>query len=142
MALVTLRQLSCTSIAQMRALPAEVLQKANDQYGMRNGFNLYPDGWVLPEEVDLCFAKGLERDVDIIIGCTVDEGANGSPSRWHYNTLASVYALGHFRPRNDDSRRVMRLAGGGCAMSDYNSNASLRREAQDIIAQYEAATKK
>ena len=36
----------------------------------------------------------------------------------------------------------MRLAGGGCAMSDYNSNASLRRETQDIIAQYEAAAKK
>lgn len=92
-----MEQLGCHSIEEMRDLPAQVLQKANDQFGLRGGFNLYPDGWVLPEDVDDCFAGGRERDVDIIIGCTSDEGANDAPSRWHYNTLASVYALGYFR---------------------------------------------
>lgn len=207
-------QLGCTSIAEMRSLPAEVLQKANNQYGMRNGFNLYPDGWVLPKEVDECFAMGLDQDVDLIIGCTADEGANDAPSRWHYNTLASIYALGYFRRRNgkkpvyayvfdqqqpgedhpgvphscdnryqfgtldgswrpytkqdwelsldmrrywanfartgnpngpgmpcwepfDNGRRVMRLTGSGCKMGDYNDRASLLREEQQIIAQYE-----
>ena len=39
-----MRQLGCSSIAQMRQLPADALRIANDKLGMMGGFNLYADG--------------------------------------------------------------------------------------------------
>ena len=213
-----MKNLGCRSIEEMRALPAEILQKANDPLGMRNGFNLYPDGWVLPDEVDTCFAKGLDRDVDIIIGTTADEGTNDAVTFWKHNLLSTVYALGHLRaenghkpvyvyvfdqqqpveahpgvPHSCDNRyqfgtldgswrpytdedwalsrqmqaywanfartgdpngeglarweifgedsQVMRLAGSGCGMTNYNDNAYLINSEKDILAQYADETR-
>lgn len=94
-----MRELGCGSIAEMRALSADALRMANDKLGMRGGFNLYADGWVLPRDVDECFADGSHRDVDMIVGCTADEGANGKPCIFGSNMLSAVYALGTLRPR-------------------------------------------
>ena len=69
--------LGCKNIAEMRQLPAETLRDANDRLGFMNGFNIYTDGYVLPHNIDECIREDLiPDDVDIIIGCTADEGAN------------------------------------------------------------------
>ncbi len=92
--------LGCRSIAEMRALPWETLRDANDRlYGMMRGFNLYADGWALPREIDDCFVSGGDRNVDIIIGCTADEGGNEKERRFGGNTLASVFALANLREK-------------------------------------------
>lgn len=89
-----MKAVGCGSIAEMRALGWRELRDANDRLGgMMNGFNLYTDGWVLPRDIDECFANGLDRNVDVIIGCTVDEGANDKQNRFGRNTFASVLAL-------------------------------------------------
>ena len=69
--------LGCRSIDEMRDLDAEVLRDANDRLGFADGFNIHTDGYVLKEEIRDCFKNGhVPKDVDIIIGCTADEGAN------------------------------------------------------------------
>ncbi len=89
-----MKAVGCGSIAEMRVLGWRELRDANDRLGgMMNGFNMYTDGWVLPRDIDECFANGLDRNVDVIIGCTVDEGANDKQNRFGRNTFASVLAL-------------------------------------------------
>ena len=84
----------------MRALPWEAIRDANDRLGgMMMGFNLYADGWVLPREIDDCFVSGGDRNVDIVIGCTADEGGNEKERRFGGNTLASVFALAQLREK-------------------------------------------
>ena len=69
--------LGCSSIKEMRELDADTLRIANDRLGFAGGFNIYTDGYVLQEEVDDTITKDhLDKNVDIIIGCTADEGAN------------------------------------------------------------------
>ena len=75
-----MESLSCSSIAEMRALPWQTVRDAmvnmQKEGGFRRGFNLYADGWVLPYDIDESVIKGLNHDVDCIIGRTVNEGAN------------------------------------------------------------------
>ena len=76
MGLELMQSLNCSSIAEMRKLKWEVLRDANDKLGFFDGFNLYTDGYVIPEDIDRTLYNGSFNDIDIIIGCTVDEGAN------------------------------------------------------------------
>ena len=70
----------CSSIAEMRRLTADELRIANDRLGgLGAGFNIYTDGYVLPESIEECIKGGRIRDVEIITGCTADEGANDKP---------------------------------------------------------------
>ena len=72
-----MNDLGCNSIKEMRELDADALRIANDRLGFAGGFNIYTDGYVLQEEVaDTITKDHLDKNVDIIIGCTADEGAN------------------------------------------------------------------
>lgn len=89
--LEVMEYLGCKNIAEMRALPWETLRDANDKlFGMMRGFNIYTDGYVLPEDIDQMVIGGKLRDIDIVIGNTVDEGANNKPARFGGNMCASV----------------------------------------------------
>jgi len=92
-------EVGCRNIAEMRALPWETLRNANDKLGMMRGFNLYTDGYVLPDDVDDCVIKALNNDIDIVIGCTVDEGASQKPSRMG-NMCSAIRALAEIQLRN------------------------------------------
>ena len=94
-----MEELGCKNIAEMRALPWETLRDANDKLGMMRGFNIYTDGYVLPTDVDECVVKGTSKDVEIVIGCTVDEGASQKPSRMG-SACSSARALAEVQFRN------------------------------------------
>ena len=67
----------CKNIEEMRKLDATVLRDFNDSLGFFKGFNICTDGYVLKEEIDTCIREHLiPENIDIIIGCTADEGAN------------------------------------------------------------------
>ena len=67
----------CRNIEEMRKLDAKVLRDFNDSLGFFKGFNICTDGYVLKEEIDTCIREHLiPENIDIIIGCTADEGAN------------------------------------------------------------------
>ena len=71
----------CRNLEEMRQLDSDALRIFNDRLGFMNGFNIYTDGYVLTENLDDCILKGhVPDDVDVIIGCTADEGANGKPA--------------------------------------------------------------
>ena len=72
-----MKMCGCKNIEEMRKLDANTLRDFNDRLGFHRGFNICTDGYVLSEEVDTCIREHLvPGNVDIIIGCTADEGAN------------------------------------------------------------------
>lgn len=84
----------CSTIEEMRALPWQELRDANDRLGgMFNGFMLYADGYVLPKEESVCIEEGINEDLDIIIGCTADEGANDKPPAFGCAMVPAIRAL-------------------------------------------------
>ena len=89
-----MQNLSCHSIAEMRRLDWQILRDENDRLGFFNGFGMYADGYVLPEDIDKMVVKGDIRNADIIIGCTVDEGANDRKPPFGSNTCAQARAFG------------------------------------------------
>ncbi|MBQ6222589.1 MAG: carboxylesterase family protein [Solobacterium sp.] len=95
-----MRMLGCRNIAEMRRLSAETLRDANDTLGFFNGFNLYTDGYVLPEDIDQMIVKGKLDDLDIIIGCTVDEGISEKPPMFGSNLAAQSTAFAKTMYRN------------------------------------------
>ncbi len=95
-----MKKLGCKSIAEMRKLPAEALRDANDTLGFFNGFNLYTDGYVLREDIDQMIREGTMDDIDIIIGCTVDEGASDRPPMFGSNLAAQSAAFAEMMLRN------------------------------------------
>lgn len=91
----------CKNIAEMRALPWTELQAANDRMGgMFNGFNMYTDGYVLPTDQSECMLNGTLPDVDIIMGCTADEGGNKKPPMFGGNMLAGIRAFAQVQLNN------------------------------------------
>jgi len=98
-----MKDLGCSSIAEMRALPWKVIRDANmnmlKEGGFRMTFNIYGDGYVLPVNIDEAVVKGLNHDIDYIIGCTVDEGASEKPSRMG-NMCASLRAFCKMQLKN------------------------------------------
>lgn len=95
-----MREVGCASIAEMRALPWQVLRDANDRlFGMFDGFNIYTDGYVLPEATDLLITGGKVQDIEMIIGCTADEGPNGKPPVFGIDQQAEVWELARLRKK-------------------------------------------
>ncbi len=95
-----MEELGCKSIEEMRALSWETLRNANDKLGMFRGFNICNDGYVLPKMTDDAIIAGENPDVDIIIGCTVDEGANDKPPMFGTPMLPQVQELAEVQLRN------------------------------------------
>jgi para-nitrobenzyl esterase len=60
--------LGTTSIAELRAKPAEDIQRD------LRGSGMIVDGYLLPEDLSLTFAKGRQKDVDLMVGSNKDEG--------------------------------------------------------------------
>jgi len=61
--------LGATSLADLRAKSAADLMRAR---GGAAGISV--DGWYVPEDLSMTFAKGKENDVDILVGSNRDEG--------------------------------------------------------------------
>ncbi len=80
----------CCSIQEMRQLDWQTLRDYNDQLGFAEGFNIYPDGYVLPEETDDTILSGKLKDTEIIIGCTADEGYNDKQPLFGINMYQQV----------------------------------------------------
>ncbi len=85
-----MQMVGCNSIAEMRQLPWQTLRDANDKLGFFAGFNIYPDGYVLPEETDEVITSGQLKNAEIIIGCTADEGYNDKPPVFGTNMYVEV----------------------------------------------------
>lgn len=84
----------CKTIEEMRQLDADILRIRNDElFGMFKGFGFNIDGYVLPDYSTNIILKGKLKDVEIIVGCTVDEGANKKKPMFGVNLCASIIAL-------------------------------------------------
>lgn len=84
----------CQSIEEMRQLDAEYLRDKNDEmFSMFDGFGMNIDDYVLEDEPIKLLAENKLGDVDIIIGCTSDEGGNNKPPMFGVNLCASILAL-------------------------------------------------
>ncbi len=89
-----MEDLGCSSVEEMRRLDADTLRIANDRLGFADGFNIHTDGYVLEEDVDDTILKDhLDKDVDIIIGCTADEGANEKEPFFGINMYEQIRKL-------------------------------------------------
>ena len=64
--------LSATTLAQLRALPAQQLMEAKTPPGMR--FSAIVDGYFVPEPIATIFANKKQNDVSLIAGWNRDEG--------------------------------------------------------------------
>ncbi|MBR0137365.1 MAG: carboxylesterase family protein [Erysipelotrichaceae bacterium] len=102
-----MKDLGCSNIEEMRKLPAEVLRDQNDKLGFFNGFNMYTDGYVLDMDIEEKINRGLVKDVDVICGCTVDEGANEKKPMFGSNTYAQVLALA--RKQNQNKKKPVHV---------------------------------
>jgi para-nitrobenzyl esterase len=58
------------SIAELRAMPTQ--EVAQSVTGVQSG--VIVDGWMVPEDQSLTFAKGKQNDVDVLVGSNQDEG--------------------------------------------------------------------
>jgi para-nitrobenzyl esterase len=58
-----------TTLAQLRAMPAEDVMKKIRGQGM------IVDGWVVPEDLSITFAQGRQNKVDVISGSNAEEGS-------------------------------------------------------------------
>ena len=97
-----MKALGCSDIKEMRKLDAVVLRDENDKLGFMNGFNIYTDGYVLKHETDEYFLKDLiPHDVDMIIGCTADEGTNAKMTQFGINMYERIRGLCKVLKRND-----------------------------------------
>ena len=89
-----MKSLNCSNIDEMRKLDAETLRDENDKLGFMGGFNIYTDGYVLEHDCDEYFLKDLiPHDIDIIIGCTADEGANDKKPMFGINMYERIREL-------------------------------------------------
>jgi len=66
------------SIAELRAMSTQEL--AQNVTGVQAG--VVVDGWMVPEDQSLTFAKGKQNDVDVLVGSNQDEGTffGGAPA--------------------------------------------------------------
>jgi para-nitrobenzyl esterase len=91
--------LNAASLADLRAKSADDLMKAR---GAAASISI--DGWFVPEDLSITFAKGKQNDVDILVGSNRDEGtffARGgavtvdqfqSRAKQRYGSLADNFA--------------------------------------------------
>jgi para-nitrobenzyl esterase len=64
-----------TTLAELRALPADEVQRRMRGQGM------IVDGYVVPEDFNLTFAAGRQNAVDVLVGSNKDEGGFQGPPR-------------------------------------------------------------
>ncbi|MDO4940505.1 MAG: carboxylesterase family protein [Erysipelotrichaceae bacterium] len=89
-----MKECGCENITQMRQLDANFLRDKNDElFGMFGGFGMNIDGYVLEDEPTRLLAENKLKDVEIIIGCTADEGANNKKPMFGVNLCANIVAL-------------------------------------------------
>lgn len=89
-----MEECGCKSIEEMRQLDAEFLRDKNDElFGMFSGFSMNIDGHVLEDEPVKLLIENKLDDVDTIIGCTADEGANEKNPMFNLNLCANIVAL-------------------------------------------------
>ncbi len=83
------KRLGVSSLAQLRRLPAETIQRAS-----AGGVRFWPvlDGWVIPGDQFDLYRKGRYNDVPVLIGTNSDEGAlfGGSPTRSDYEQMVQA----------------------------------------------------
>lgn len=63
-----MQTVGASSLAELRAKPAQDLLRA------RAPAAIIVDGWFVPEDLSLSFAKAKENDVDLLVGSNHDEG--------------------------------------------------------------------
>ncbi len=97
-----MKNLGCENIEQLRKLDWQIIRDENDRLGFFNGFNLCTDGYVLPKDIDEMVINGEMADVDVIIGCTVDEGVNDKPPMFNVNMYAQARAFASTREKSSD----------------------------------------
>ena len=101
--------LGATSLADLRAVPAEQLQK--DGRGARP----MVDGWYVKEDLSATFAQGRQQEVDVLVGSNKDEGTFAffglgrgnaqqylSQSRGRFGDLADTYLALYPAGASDD----------------------------------------
>lgn len=102
-----MKRCGCQSVAQMRALPWQTILAHNLQMvaegGFQSTFNIYPDGYVLPVSIEDAILEGMDHDVDYIMGCTIDEGHDGSSGFRGMNMCASIRGWAGMRLKNRKS---------------------------------------
>lgn len=74
--LKAMQAVGTTSLAEMRALPAEVILKKAQ--GMRGPVI---DGYLLPEPIPALFAAGKQNKIALLTGWNEDEGLGGPPKK-------------------------------------------------------------
>ena len=104
MGIEMMESLGCKNIEEMRKLDWRVLRDANDRLGFFKGFNICTDGYVLTEDIDRMIIENRMDDIDVIIGCTADEGANDKPPMFGTNTFAQVRAFAKTRFMNNNRK--------------------------------------
>jgi para-nitrobenzyl esterase len=65
--------LGAKSLAELRAKPAEEIQKSG------RGLGPVVDGWLIPEDPGKVFAAGKQIDVPVLVGSNRDESFGGNP---------------------------------------------------------------
>lgn len=84
----------CKNIEEMRQLDANFLRDKNDEmFGMFDGFSINIDGHILIDYPIKSLINSKSNDLDIIIGCTADEGANDKEPMFGINLCANIVAL-------------------------------------------------
>jgi para-nitrobenzyl esterase len=66
-------KIGAKSLAELRAQPAEAIQKAG------RGQGPVVDGWLIPEDPGKVFAAGKQIDVPVLVGSNRDESFGGNP---------------------------------------------------------------
>ena len=77
--------LGTTTIAELRAKPVAELTGVTSA-------SLVVDGYIIPEDTSLTFAKGDQLGIDVLVGSNKDEGTFGLPGCTSNTTLANFKA--------------------------------------------------
>jgi len=104
--------IGATSLAQLRALPAEQVMKLRGQ-------GMVVDGWIVPEDLSKTFAEGRQNKVDVLVGSNGEEGSftagMGPPvtaASWkesapkRFGSLADVALAAYPAPTDADAAKV------------------------------------
>ncbi len=101
------------SLAEMRKLSVQ------DAYTKFRGQGMIVDGWVIPQDLSITFAKGVQNAVDILVGSNAEEGSftagfgppttvatwnEGAAKRW--GTLADA-GLAAYPAKTDEEAKLM-----------------------------------
>ena len=109
--------LGATTIAELRAKPVAELT------GVQNA-SLVIDGYIVPEETSLTFAKGNQNGVDILAGSNKDEGTFNLPGCASNTTLDNFKAQAQ-KTHGDQAETFLKL---------YPATTDAEASAQSVMA--------